>query len=73
MKVKVKRDNGLWITFSPRTEIDVEEAIARATLKAFGVRCYFFQSPGLPKGYGTFLREKGRGCNVVCTGALECS
>jgi hypothetical protein len=51
-----------------RKDMSLEEAIERATRKAYGRPCDFRQNYGLPEGYGSFVHECG--C-VEGTGFIE--
>jgi len=51
-----------------RKAMSLDEAMQRATLKAYGRPCRLFQNSELPKGYGSFVHESG--C-VEGTGFIE--
>jgi hypothetical protein len=51
-----------------RKAMSLDEAIERATIKAYGRPCRLFQNSGLPKGYGSFVHESG---TVEGTGFME--
>ena len=47
------------VEYRNRKPMGLDEAIERATIKAFGTPCKLFQNSGLPKGYGSFVHETG--------------
>ena len=47
------------VEYRNRKPMNLDEAIERATIKAFGTPCKLFQNSGLPKGYGSFVHETG--------------
>ena len=47
------------VEYRNRKPMNLDEAIERATIKAFGTPCRLFQNSGLPKGYGSFVHESG--------------
>ena len=42
-----------------RKAMGLDEAVERATRKAYGRPCRLFQNSELPKGYGSFVHDSG--------------